>query len=172
MPLLLQAVIAKHRWFMASKRRNVSSVSVVRVVAMMILLLVALIGLAFMLAPHKPIAPPASRIAYEPKPLEKTPQPVTSASAPEPVKPAVAPAEPETPESEVPELILLEEPEKAFTITGTVVTFVGREPVRNAQITAVRKFTQEDTVTLASLQENERRATHSTRASPSCPIRR
>lgn len=143
---------------MAPKRRNVSSVSVVRVVAMIVLLLVALIGLAFMLAPHKPIAPPSSRVAYEPKPVGKTPQPVTSAPAPEPVKPAVAPAEPETPEPEVPELILPEEPENAFTITGTVVTTAGREPVRNAQITAVRKFTQEDTVTLASLQENERRA--------------
>ncbi len=145
---------------MAAKRRSVSSVSVFRVVAMIVLVLLELIGLAFMFAPHKPIAPPSSRITYEQQPDERAPQPLQTTPIPDPVKPAATLPQETQGETEpvVPEIVLPEEPENAFNIIGTVVTAADRKPVRNAQVTAVRKFTQEDTLTLAALPENERRA--------------
>ncbi|MCK5861977.1 MAG: carboxypeptidase regulatory-like domain-containing protein [Candidatus Hydrogenedentes bacterium] len=144
---------------MVSKRRSVSSVSVVRVVAMIVLVLLALIGLAFMLAPHKPIAPPASRIVYEPRPEERVPQHTAEAPAPELAAPAAVQEVSMEGEAVIPEVVLPEEPEDSYTISGSVVTAADRKPVRNAHITVTRNFTAEDTLALAALAENIRRAT-------------
>ncbi len=141
---------------MASKRRSVSSISIVRVMAMIVLLLVALIGLAFMLAPRKPPAPPASRIVYEPRPDERAPSDDPIAPAPVPARPE--PAATEVVETTASEVILPEEPEAEYGITGLVITASGREPVRNAYVTATRTVTNDDTETLASFNEDERRA--------------
>ncbi len=146
---------------MASKRRSVSSVSIVRVVAMVILVLVALIGLAFMVAPRRPPAPPTSRIVYQERPDERmirhdAPPPDVPAppSAPIDEAPVITAGEQEA----TPEVIVPEEPEATFVITGLVVAGSEREPVRNAYVTATRVFTDDDAETLAVYDDGARRA--------------
>jgi len=149
----------RYGFFMASKRRSVSSVPVIRVVAMIVLVLIALIGLAFMLVPRKPAPPPSSRIAYEPRPEERARRydaaPPPAPTPPKPVPASEAAADVET---VVPEVALPEEPEAIYVILGRVVAASSGEPIRNAQIAATRTFTEDDAVMLASMNDGERRA--------------
>lgn len=144
---------------MASNKRLVSSVSIVQVIMMVVLVLAALIGLAFLIVPRKPIAPPSSRITYEPRPAERqqryAPETSFSPDAPADVDSSAStdtlPEEPEA-AAEIPKLEL--------KITGVILDASDQQPVNNAKINVVREQTPEDNVMLASLDERTRKALH------------
>ena len=146
---------------MSVKKRSSSSVSVVQIILMVALVLAALIGLAFMLVPRKPTAPPVSRISYEARPEEQNRDYSPSPAFDEEISEALAPAAQIT----VPEVVIDKEEapveELPFTLMGTIMDQKTNKPIAGARIDVQRKQSPEDNVLWASLDERERKAMRS-----------
>ncbi|NLN93607.1 MAG: hypothetical protein GX130_09920 [Candidatus Hydrogenedens sp.] len=146
---------------MSVKKRSSSSVSVVQIILMVALVLAALIGLAFMLVPRKPTAPPVSRISYEARPEEQKRDYSPSPAFEEEISEVLAPAAQIT----VPEVVIDKEEapveELPFTLMGTIMDQKTNKPIAGARIVVQRKQSPEDNVLWASLDERERKAMRS-----------
>ncbi|HQB03622.1 MAG TPA: carboxypeptidase-like regulatory domain-containing protein, partial [Candidatus Hydrogenedentes bacterium] len=135
---------------MSGKKRSSSSVSVLQIILMVTLVLIAMIGIAFMLIPRKPVAPPVSRVSYEERPesQKKNYSPVPSIESSEPA--------PITEPQKISEKKVIEEkpaePEKElpFHLLGTVVDQKTSKPIAGARVRVQRKTSAEDEVLFAS----------------------
>lgn len=135
---------------MSGKKRSSSSVSVLQIILMVTLVLVALIGIAFMLIPRKPVAPPVSRVSYEERPESQKKnysfvvetESTVSAPLPEPrgaSEEKLLEKKTAEPEKELP-----------FQLLGTVVDQKTSKPISGARVRVQRKTSADDEVLFAS----------------------
>jgi hypothetical protein len=131
-----------------SPRRKNSSVSTLQIVLAVVVVLGILIALAFLIAPDRPEAPPASTVAYEKRPEAQRPQVDESFETWRPMGGEATSTTTDTPE-DAPDL----QPH-AYTVQGVVLDARTREAVTGARVTATRQSTSEE---LAAFREEQAR---------------
>ncbi len=116
-------------------RRRQTSASTLQIVAAVVVLLAVLVGMAFILAPRKPEAPPKSTVSYAPPPTAK-PKPAEDDRDFEPLPPP----RPEKPardgavsDGTVP---AVDEASSGYTISGTVTRASDGSPLEKAKVAA------------------------------------